>query len=151
MSNKFGKKSDSVPAMSWLLVAVVLILAAALLAPTPALTAKYKSFEGIIQGANCVHNKTGCPESPSDPHVAAEHDFVLLMPDGSHYFLLNLNRPIKAQYVTMPVRVTGEIQGEGIWVHTMEVKKDGKYKLVWSFEEEERLRQRELQMYRGGN
>ena len=97
-----------------------------------------------------MHNKTACPESPSDAHIAMEHDFVLLMPDGDHYFLLNLDRAIKAKYVTLPVRVTGRIQGHGIWVHTLEVQTNGQYKQVWSFEEQERLRREEEKIYRGG-
>ena len=139
MSNKIKKKSNFITVVGRLLPAVALILTAAMLAPSPALTAQYSPFEGIIQGANCVHNKTGCPESPSDAHIAAEHDFVLLLPDGDHYFLLNLDRAIKAKYVTMSVRVLGRIQGHGIWVHTFEVKKSGKYKQVWSYEEQQRI------------
>ncbi len=151
MSNKIKKKSNFITVVGRLLPAVALILTAAMLAPSPALTAQYSPFEGIIQGANCVHNKTGCPESPSDAHIAAEHDFVLLLPDGDHYFLLNLDRAIKAKYVTMSVRVLGRIQGHGIWVHTFEVKKSGKYKQVWSYEEQQRIYEEEQKIYRGGN
>jgi len=160
MSNKIREKSHFINAVGRLLPAVALILTAAILACAPALTAQdtppaptiqYTPFEGIIQGANCVHNKTGCPESPSDAHIAAEHDFVLLLPDGDHYFLLNLDRAIKAKYITMPVRVVGKIQGHGIWVHTLEVKKSDKYKQVWSFEEQQRIYEEEQKIYRGGN
>ncbi len=151
MNNKIRKKLNRVAAAARFLPAVALILAFAMLTPGPAPAGQYTPFEGIIQGANCVHNKTGCPESPSDAHIAAEHDFVLLMPDGDHYFLLNLDRAIKAKYVTLPVRVVGKKQGHGIWVHTLEVKKGGKYKQVWSFEEEEELRRQEQEIYRGGN
>jgi hypothetical protein len=151
MNNKIREKLRVITAVGRLLPAVALILAFAMPAPTPALASQYQPFEGIIQGANCVHNKTACPENPSDAHIAAEHDFVLLMPDGDHYFLLNLDRAIKAKYVTLPVRVVGKIQGHGIWVHTLAVKKDGKYKQVWSFEEQEKLRRQEEEIYRGGN
>ena len=58
--------------------------------------------------------------------------------------LFNLGRAIKAKYVTLPVRVVGRKQGHGIWVYTFEVKKGGKYKQVWSFEEQQEI-------YRGGN
>jgi hypothetical protein len=151
MSNKIREKLHFITVVGRLLPAVALILTAAMLAPAPALTAQDTPFEGIIQGANCVHNKTGCPESPSDPHIAAEHDFVLLLPDGDHYFLLNLDRAIKAKYITLPVRVLGRIQGHGIWVHTFEVKKSGKYKQVWSFEEQQEIYRQEQEIYRGGN
>ena len=145
------RKSNWICALGGLAPVVALILTAAILAPAPALAAKDRIFDGIIQGANCVHNNTPCPESPSDAHIAAEHDFVLLMPNGDHYFLLNLDRAIKAKYVTNQVRVVGKIQGHGIWVHTLAVKKDNQYKQVWSFEEEERLRREEEKIYRGGN
>jgi len=151
MSRKIKSKSHFITAVGRLLPALALIIAAAMLVPGQAPAAQDKPFEGIIQGANCVHNKTACPENPSDAHIAAEHDFVLLMPDGDHYFLLNLDRAIKAKYVTLPVRVVGKIQGHGIWVHTLAVKKDGKYKQVWSFEEQEKLRRQEEEIYRGGN
>jgi hypothetical protein len=75
----------------------------------------------------------------------------LLLPDGDHYFLLNLDRAIKAKYVTLPVRVLGRIQGHGIWVHTFEVKKGGKYKQVWSFEEQQEIYRQEQEIYRGGD
>lgn len=151
MNNKIREKSRFISAVERLLPAVALMLTAAMLAPAPASATQYSPFEGIIQGANCVHNKTGCPESPSDPHIAAEHDFVLLLPDGDHYFLLNLYRAIKAKYVTLPVRVVGRKQGHGIWVYTFEVKKDGKYKQVWSFEEQQEIYRQEQEIYRGGN
>jgi hypothetical protein len=151
MNNKIREKLRVITAVGRLLPAVALILAFAMPAPTPALASQYQPFEGIIQGANCVMSKYPCPKSPSDAHIAMEHDFVLLMPDGEHYFLLNLDRAIKAKYVTLPVRVLGKKQGQGIWVHTFEVKKGGKYKQVWSFEEQERLRREEQEIYRGGN
>ena len=151
MNNKIREKSSIITAVGRFLPAVALILAFAMLAPTPALAAKDKIFDGIIQGANCVHNKTVCPKSPSDAHIAAEYDFVLLMPNGDHYFLLNLDRAIKAKYVTLPVRVVGKIQGHGIWVQAFEVKKDGKYKQVWSFEEQQRIYKEQQEIYRGGN
>ncbi len=84
MNNKIREKSHFITAVRRLLPAVALILTAAMLAPAPALTAQYSPLEGIIQGVNCVHNKTACPEGPSDAHIAAEHDFVLLLPDGDH-------------------------------------------------------------------
>ena len=151
MNNKIREKLRVITAVGRLLPAVALILAFAMPASTTALASQYQPFEGIIQGANCVHNKTACPESPSDAHIAAEHDFVLLLPNGDHYFLLNLDRTIKAKYVTVPVRVLGKKQGHGIWVHTFEIKKSAKYKQVWSFDEQQRIYKEEQEMYRGGN
>ncbi len=151
MDKKIREKFKILTTVSLLLPAVALILTVAMLVPSPALTAQYSLFEGIIQGANCVYNKTDCPQSPSDASIAAEYDFVLLLPDGDHYFLLNLDRAIKAKYVTLPVRVLGKKQGHGIWVHTLEVKKGDKYKQVWSFEEQQRIYREEQEVYRGGN
>jgi hypothetical protein len=36
------------------------------------------------------------------------------------------------------VRITGQVKGESIIVDTLEAKKDGKYKLVWSKEKQKR-------------
>ena len=81
-----------------------------------------------------------------DAHIALEHDFVLLLPNGNHYFLPNLNRAIKARYVAKPVRISGKIEDHEIWVDRLAVKKGAKYDTVWSWE-----RQQELYQENGGD
>ena len=68
--------------------------------PSAALAEKLITFEGTIQGLNCVHYQQKCPEENLDMYIALEHDFVLLLPDGSHFVLPNLDRGIKARYIT---------------------------------------------------
>ena len=124
-------------------LSISLVLLLTLMIPAAVLASKDIIVEGVIQGANCVHNKTSCPEDRIDAHIALEHDFLLVSPDGEHYFLPNLNRAIKARYVTKSVRIQGKKEGHGIWVDRLDVKKNSKYQNVWSWEEQQ-------EMYKGG-
>jgi hypothetical protein len=67
-----------------------------LLSPVTVLANKDNKVEGVIQGANCVHNKTACPEDKLNAHIALAHDFLLVSGESEHFFLPNLNRAIKA-------------------------------------------------------
>ena len=96
-----------------------------------------ETFEGTFQGANCVHYRQDCPDD--DAHIALEHDFVLLLPSGEHYFLPNLNRAIKARYVAKPVRISGKVTDHEIWVKSLDVKMHDKYSTVWSWEKQQEL------------
>ena len=118
-----------------------LIFIFSLILPATVIAGKRVSYEGTLQGAGCVHYKKKCPED--DAHIALENDFVLLLPNGKHYFLPNLNRAIKARYVAKPVQISGDLDGHEIWVDRLDVKKGNKYTNVWSWQE-----QREL--YKGG-
>ena len=82
MKTKF-KKSNSRFSATLLLLSLILILSTALLNLATVIAAEQITFEGTFQGANCVHYKMNCPED--DVHIALEHDFVLLLPDGSHW------------------------------------------------------------------
>lgn len=112
-----------------------------LLLPATVIAGDRVSYEGTLQGASCVHFKKKCPED--DAHIAIEHDFVLLLPNGKHYFLPNLNRAIKARYVAKPVQISGDLENHEIWVDRLDVKKGNKYISVWSWEEQQEL-------YKGG-
>ena len=112
-----------------------------LIIPATVIAGERVSYEGTLQGASCVHFKKKCPED--DAHIAIEHDFVLLLPNGKHYFLPNLNRAIKARYVAKPVRISGDLQDHSIWVDRLDVKKGNKYTSVWSWKEQQEL-------YKGG-
>jgi hypothetical protein len=76
------------------------------------MAAERVTYEGTLKGASCVHYKKKCPED--DAHIALEHDFVQLLPDGHKYFLPNLNRAIKARYVAKDVRISGEAEDHEI-------------------------------------
>ena len=112
-----------------------------LIIPATVIAGERVSYEGTLQGASCVHFKKKCPED--DAHIAIEHDFVLLLPNGKHYFLPNLNRAIKARYVAKPVQISGDLQDHSIWVDRLDVKKGNKYTSVWSWKEQQEL-------YKGG-
>jgi hypothetical protein len=55
------------------------------------------------------------------------------------FFLPNLNRAIKARYVTKSVRIQGKKEGHGIWVDRLDVKKNAKYQNVWSWKEQQEM------------
>ena len=100
-----------------------------------AMAAKQVTRQGVIQGASCVHNNEPCPTD--EAHYVMESDFVLLLDDGSHYFLSNLSRTAKVRYVKRIVRVTGEEKGHELWVDKLEVKDDGEFRLVWSWKKQQ--------------
>jgi hypothetical protein len=105
---------------------------------SPAYAGERIMIEGSLKGANCVHYKLECLDD--DAHIAMEHDFVLFLPSGKHYFLTNLSRATKARYAGQEVRITGEMDEHSIWVNKLEVKRmDGTYKTVWSWKRQQEL------------
>jgi hypothetical protein len=98
------------------------------------------TYEGKIQGLNCVFNHTKCPTEDLDMYIALESDFVLVLPDGQFFLLHNINRMIKARYLTRQVRIRGQQKGNIIWVSNLEVKEGNKYKTVWNYAQQERRR-----------
>lgn len=99
------------------------------------------TFEGVIQGANCVHFKTACPINNQDAHIANERDFVLLLPGSKHYYLPNLDRIVKSRYLGKSVRVTGNLGDHEIWATRLELKGGNGYRTVWTLEEQEKMYQ----------
>jgi hypothetical protein len=118
-----------------------LIIILLLISPAAIVAENRVTYEGTFQGASCVHYKKKCPED--DAHIALEHDFLLLLPNGNHYFLPNLNRAIKARYVAKSVRISGTVEDHEIWVDSLAVKKDSEYSTVWTWEKQQEL-------YKGG-
>jgi hypothetical protein len=98
------------------------------------------TYEGTIQGLNCVFNHTKCPTHDLDMYIALETDFVLVLPDGQFLMLHNIDRIIKARYLTKQVRVRGQQKGDIIWVSNLEVKEGNQYKTVWNYAQQERKR-----------
>jgi hypothetical protein len=98
------------------------------------------TYEGTIQGLNCVFNNTKCPINDLDMYSALETDFVLVLPDGQFYLLHNIDRSIKARYLTKQVRVRGQQKGNIIWVSNLEVKEGNQYKTAWNYAQQERRR-----------
>ena len=136
------KTTRSYPSNWYMIYAIYYLIPALILIFTLAVSAslaaeEHVSYEGTLQGASCVHFKKKCPED--DAHIAIEHDFVLLLPNGDHYFLPNLNRAIKARYVGRPVRIKGTMEHHEIWVERLDVKKGDAYAGVWSWEKQQEL------------
>ena len=103
---------------------------------TEAIADNTVTYEGTIQGLDCVHYNKNCPEDDLGMYIALERDFVLLSPTGSHYLLPNLDRHIKIRYLTKPVRISGELKGDSIWVNTLEAKEGERFKHVWNWDEQ---------------
>ncbi len=98
------------------------------------------TYNGMIQGANCVQLKQlACPINNQDGAIASERDFVLLLPGNTHYYLPNLDRINKSRYVGKSVRVTGSLDGNKIWVTRLELKSGDDYRTVWSLKEQESM------------
>lgn len=108
------------------------ILAGMLLLPLAAGAAQ--TIEGKINGLRCATQGIVCPIDKLDPMIAAEQDFVVQLPDGSFYYIHNLDRAVKARYVLEDVKITGEVSDKyrSIDASKLEVKRDGEYKTVWS-------------------
>ena len=138
---KMIEESNLISTAGLLLSVLLLILSGALIAPATVNAGTDITIEGTLQGASCVHYKRMCPED--DAHIALEHDFLLLLPNGNHYFLPNLNRAIKARYVAKSVRISGTVEDHEIWVDSLAVKKDSEYSTVWTWEKQQEL-------YKGG-
>lgn len=89
------------------------------------------ALEGTIEGYNCVLQGKTCPIGGEDPLVASEFTLVLLTPDKKFYFVPNIDRAVLARHVAEQVRITGDISSNAIKAQTIEVKKDGKWKIVY--------------------
>ena len=79
------------------------------------------TYEGTIQGLDCVHYKKKCPEEDLDMYISLERDFVLLSTDGRHFLLPNIDRHIKVKYLTKAVRISGNQKESSILVNKFEV------------------------------
>jgi len=103
-----------------------------LLLAIPAL-AMAGSYEGTIQGFNCVTQGKVCPVGREDPMVAAENVFVLYQTD-KYYFLPNLDRGILARHLNEAVKVEGTESSKfnAIKATDFYVRDGDKWKKTWS-------------------
>jgi hypothetical protein len=143
MKTLVRKRSNLFPVASLTFYIPALALFFALTAPLGVAAGERITFEGTLRGASCTHYKLDCPDD--DAHIALENDFVLVLPDGIHYFMPNLSRALKARYTNKAVRVSGDVDRKNhyIWVDTVELKKRNTYQSVWSRKEQQEL-------YKGG-
>jgi len=114
--------------MALLIVAVTFIVSGAVFAKS------LPSIEGTIQGANCVVNKTTCPVN-GDVHAALEHDFVLLTANGDYYFLPNIDRALKVEFLSENVKISGDIKNHSVVVADIAVKTKNGYDSIWNWAE----------------
>jgi hypothetical protein len=116
------------------------LLAALFLLP---LIANADTLEGKMNGLNCAISGVVCPIDKADPLIALETDFVVQQPDGTFYIIPNVDRAIKARVILEDVKVTGKVNPtyKSIQADTLEVKRDGEWKLVWSQKMQDELRQ----------
>lgn len=110
----------------------VLFLCAIVLLPFYA--SAEETIEGTLKGIRCVTDRTACAENKRDPRIRTQSDFVLVRPDGDYFYLFNIDRDTKMQFVLDTVRVTGEVNEryQSINAQRMQVKKGNTWETVWS-------------------
>lgn len=86
-----------------------------------------------------MHYKKKWPEQDLDMYIALEKDFVLVIQDGRHFVIPNLDRGIKTRYLTKHVRITGKQKGTSITATILEEKVGNSYRRVWSLDEQRKL------------
>jgi hypothetical protein len=143
MKTLVRKRPNLFPMASFTFFILVLAFFFALTDPLGVAAGERVTFEGTLRGANCTHYKLDCLDDES--HIAIENDFILILPDDTHYFMPNLSRALKARYANKAVRVRGEvnIKNHYIWVDILELKKRNTYQPIWSWKEQQEL-------YKGG-
>jgi hypothetical protein len=92
------------------------------------------SFEGSIQGFNCVTQGKVCPVGREDPMIGAENVFVLVTEGNKFYFVSNLDRGIMARHFNKMVKIEGiksdqfnSIKADGLYV-----QENGRWRKTWS-------------------
>jgi hypothetical protein len=120
-------------------IAAIYIVSALMVLSGAAFAKSHKeTLEGTIEGALCVLSGKKCPPDDLDAHLLIENNFVLLASDGKYYYLPNISRKVKLRYVGKEIRITGQVKGESIIVDTMEAKKNGNYKIIWTKEKQKK-------------
>lgn len=100
------------------------------------------TIDGTFQGANCLFHNKHCPMDMSAAHIAIEPDFLLVDGAGEIFYVPNLDRGIKVKYIHKPVRIKGFKSKHSVQVKSLFVKENGKFKQIWSYEEEQKERER---------
>ena len=117
------------------------LLAGILLCSLPlAASAAMETKTGTIAGLTCATVGYTCPIDQSDPMLALERDFVLVVESGDFYLMPNLDRGIKARHVLKEVTVKGLVNEKYRSIDVVELIIDGR--TVWSLEMEREMRER---------
>lgn len=116
----------------WILIAVLLIA----LAPTHSFGARdpETTIQGKVESYTCVTEKRSCITEPGDPAAMAQDCFVVLLPDGKYYFIVNVDCKFMAAVAAETVIVRGakDPKYDAIKAHTIEVIRGGKPRLIYS-------------------
>ncbi len=118
------------------LILSVALLCAMLLIPLSA-NAEMKTITGTLTGFTCFVQGYTCPLDKKDPMLALENDFVLVTPEGNHYFLTNLGLSLKASHALETITVTGDVDERYKSIKVKELKVEDK--VVWSQEMQDEL------------
>lgn len=102
------------------------------------------TFDGVFKGANCMFFLKECPDDMPEGHIASEPDFVLTLPDGKYYYIVNLDRAIKERYFHKEVRIIGKVNKKGsIVAEKLQIKKKDKWRTIWSLKREQEERDKQ--------
>lgn len=125
-------EEESMATLRRLLNKLVLLLCGILLLPLYASAAE--TVEGQLRGIRCVTDKSACAESKRDPRIRTQSDFVLVQPDGDYYYIFNVDRDTKMQFVLDTVRVIGEVNEkyQSVDADRMQVKKGNTWETIWT-------------------
>jgi len=93
-------------------------------------SAEMKSITGKMIGFTCFVQGYTCPIDKKDPMLAIEKDFVLVTPEGNHYFLTNLGLGLKATHALETVTATGDVNEKYKSMKVNKFEVDGE--VVWS-------------------
>lgn len=88
---------------------------------------------GRLNGHDCAHAGIACPVDPQDPRLLLERDFVLQQEDGDYFFLSNIPRSTKLQYLLKDIKVVGNKNNRynTVEVYEMMIMQDDEWKSVW--------------------
>ena len=113
-----------------LLSSLALLIA---LAPVNAMSAE-DTIQGKVETYTCILENKSCAKGPNDPVAMAEDCFVVLLPDGKYYFVVNVDCKFMARLVTQTIKVNGtkDPKYDAIKADTIELIQDGKSRVIFN-------------------
>jgi hypothetical protein len=99
------------------------------------------SYEGTVQGFQCVTQGKVCPVGKEDPMIAAEQVFVLHIKGDKYFFVPNVDRGIMARHLNEPVKIEGikSEQFNSIKAKDLYVRHGNQWKKSWSQEMQDEI------------
>jgi len=123
---------------SYIALAVAILFSIVALPAVEVRAGEKVELEGEIRGVKCTHFKVECFND--DNHIALEPDFVLVMPDGTYYFMPNLTRGVKARHAYKKVHIQGDLTKQELWVDKLvdlDKKGSAKSKTTWDWSDQD--------------